>query len=613
MQSNRARLRSWIALPLAAILLLSSAPGFAQGRSEDHNQIVTAVVKDGKTVSVTRQPIPEEAFSFEAPLPKTAEEDFVPAGPREKIHPLLKEWVERRDPREKELVVVNFRDEIRIPRFPEPVTSERRSSMVNQAALAQSDRLVQEIKARRAPVHERRGRELAQGHGAEVLETFWLVDAMLLRLPLGAVKALAERADVLYIEPQHTGEEPPQASLDDVDDGRGRIASDWFFNLNQTWGWIGLLDTGVRFTHTLFNNPARIDYRRDCVNGLWNNCTSGYFTLNPTDNCWNHGTSSAGILTGNGNLGDAYRGVTAITLDSYKVYSCSGLDTAAAVRGFQAAVNALDRVIVAEIQATGDDASSISVAADNAFDAGSAVIAANGNFGPDPSTVRSPANAHKAIGVGAVDVQTLGLMNYQGRGPAPDGRIKPDIQAPTNTETASNASDTALQVFTGTSGATPYAAAAAMLFRNWLGSQGSAATPGEIYVHMILSGQRTGFDNDNGAGLVVMPNGGTFWRGSVTVGPGQFVDIPISVPANASNFNAALWWPESVSQSHNDVDLHLIDPFGSLVAYSVAIPTVFERARAAGALTPGTWTLRIYGYSVPTGSQTVYWAAHAAN
>ena len=67
--------------------------------------------------------------------------------------------------------------------------------------------------------------------------------------------------------------------------------------------------------------------------------------------------------------------------------------------------------------------------------------------------------------MGNFDVQTQGQVNSQSRGPAPDNRFKPDIQAPTNTETAGNGcgwqqncqtggSDTALRVFGGTSGAT---------------------------------------------------------------------------------------------------------------------------------------------------------------
>ena len=95
----------------------------------------------------------------------------------------------------------------------------------------------------------------------------------------------------------------------------------------------------------------------------------------------------------------------------------------------------------------------------------------------------SPGSAHKVIGVGSVDVQTLALAPTQSRGPTADGRIKPDLQAPTNTETASNASDTALRVFNGTSGATPYAGGAAALARKYrvVGFDVDAARIAEIH------------------------------------------------------------------------------------------------------------------------------------
>ena len=272
-----------------------------------------------------------------------------------------------------------------------------------------------------------------------MLETFWLVNSVLVRMPLGRVSALANRDDVMYVEPKNPGEKPPQATPnDDVDDGRARIVSDPYFNLGLAGGFIGLLDTGLRFTHRQFNSPSTIAFRRDCVNG-GANCTGGP-GFDPTDDCWNHGTSTAAIITGNARLGNAFRGVTAITLDSFKVYptSCGGLDAGAVVRAFQTAVAVLDRVIVAEMQGGGDDLSTISSAADAAFDAGAVVIAANGNNGPAASTVNTPANAHRVIGVGNFDVQTQAQINGQSRGPAPDGRFKPDIQAPTNTETASS-------------------------------------------------------------------------------------------------------------------------------------------------------------------------------
>lgn len=217
--------------------------------------------------------------------------------------------------------------------------------------------------------------------------------------------------------------------------------------------------------------------------------------------------------------------------------------------------------------------------------------------------------AHKAIGVGAVDVQTLATVS-QINGPAADGRTKPDIQAPTNTETASNASNTALRVFTGTSGATPYASGAGALLRNWLRGSNFDIDPGQVYAQMILSGQTPFFNNTNGAGLLNLPTGGSAFFGKTSVGNGGTINIPLNIGAGHNRFDCAIWWPETAAQSHNDVDVSLIDPFGVTRASSLSISSVFERARFSGAVASGTWTLRIRGFSVPAGPQTVYFTAH---
>jgi hypothetical protein len=464
--------------------------------------------------------------------------------------------------------------------------------------------------ARRAPTYNRLTAELRDRHQAEVLQTFWLTNAMLVRMPLNAVARLAQSDDVLFIEPERTLDVPPQDTNNnnDVDDGRARMSSDPYFPCCGTGGWIGLLDTGIRATHTLLTNPSHIAFREDCTSG-----TCGG-TPNPADDCWNHGTSTAAIITGNGNLGNAYRGVTAATLDSFKVYpaACGGLNTTAVLAAFQRAVQVLDRVIVAEMQGSGNDQSSISLAGDAAFDAGAVVIAANGNNGPNAGTVNTPANAHKVIGVGNYDVQTLAQILSQSRGAAPDGRIKPDIQAPTNTETASSASDTALRVFTGTSGATPYAAGAAWLVRTFLRGTSFSIDPGQVYSFLILSGQQPyPFDNTTGAGRLILPTNGQAWWGKVSVGNQATVDIQLSISGASSNtLDAALWWPETATQAHNDIDVRLVDPGGTIQDASVSFSSVFERARVAGPVAAGTWKLRLRGFSVPAGPQTVYWAAH---
>jgi hypothetical protein len=318
-------------------------------------------------------------------------------------------------------------------------------------------------------------------------------------------------------------------------------------------------------------------------------------------------------------------------VDSWKVYPSTfdangncrvpvTLDQNAVLRAFQTAVSVNDRVIVAEIQGWGDDASVISQAADNAFDAGTVTIAANGNFGPTIGSVRAPANAHKAIGVGCFDVQTLTQLANQGRGPTGDGRIKPDIQAPTNTETASNASDTALRSFGDTSGATPYAGGAAALARNFLLSTGRGIDPGQVYAYLILSGQQVFFNNTTGAGPLYLPIlDGTVFFGKVSVEDRDERIIRLNIGQGFNLLDVAVWWPETIqlpnqaTEVHNEIVIRLLDPNFTLVDRSGHFPSVFERARATGApLAAGRWTLRIDGEDVPGGSQTVYWAAHAA-
>ncbi len=611
-------------LLFSLIVLLSACEKPAPAPREDEdpvNKINAALLENGKIVKFSADEIPKDAFS-QQPFEEKTPEDEGEEQPQEKIHPVLKKWIEERPGNEKERLVINFRDEVRIPRFPEPAIDEPRDSATNKRALARAQELIRQIQERRDQNYKKLIEELGSRYNAQVLETFWLINGMVVEMPLSAVRDLAEREDVLYVEPQNAGEEPPQDgnNNNDVDDGRVRMVSDPYFNLGLTGGWIGLLDTGMRFTHTQFNSPSHIAFRRDCVNG-GADCNTGT-GLTPNDDCWNHGTSSGAIITANANQGNPYRGVTGIILDSFKVYPTSfnpttgacngGLNATAAVRGFQAAVAVLDRVIVAEMQGSGNDQSSISTAADNAFDSGAVIIAANGNNGPASSTVNTPANAHKVIGVGNFDVQTLNQINSQSRGPAPDNRYKPDIQAPTNTETASNASNTALRVFGGTSGATPYASGTAALLRNWLRGASFSIDPGQVYAQLILSGQQPyPFNNTSGTGPLRLPTDGWAWWGKVTVGNGVTIDIPLNISGGTpNNFDGALWWPETPSQSHNDIDLYLVDPGGAVRDLSFSVPSVFERARVADSVAAGIWKIRIRGYNVPTGSQTVYWAAH---
>ena len=527
-----------------------------------------------------------------------------------KISPVLAEWIRTKSADESVDIIITFQENLRIPRLPELLPDENRDKGETKRAAA-----IEKLKLAREESQAKSLKMLSEYGSFKKTESFWLVNSVAGTIRLGDVERLAKSADVVYLQPVEGGEKPPADANNNNDalDGRTWIVSDPYFNLGLSNPWIGLLDTGVRDTHNMFNTPDNIAWMRDCVNGGASCNDTSAANFDPTDFAWNHGTSSAGILTGNNRLGNEFRGVTEVRVDSWQIYTAAGLNSAAAVRGIQAGIAAFDKVLVGEIQASESDTGAIATAADNAYDAGVIFVSANGNFGPDASTVRSPGIAHKVLGVGGFMTDGGAQYDNQGRGPATDSRYKPDIQAPTWSETASNTSDTALQVFSGTSGATPYASAAAMLARNWLRQFGTYDN-GQTYALMILYGQKEWpYDNTVGAGPIEMATNGHAWWGKTSVGHHVNIDIPINVGSGKKDLDAALWWPESAAQNHNDIDVHLIDPSGVERAKGYSGVSIFERTGVNGALQAGTWIVRVRGYNVPTGSQSVYWAVHIRN
>jgi subtilisin family serine protease len=95
---------------------------------------------------------------------------------------------------------------------------------------------------------------------------------------------------------------------------------------------------------------------------------------------------------------------------------------------------------------------------------GIVVCNAMGNSGPAPRTLNSPADADSILSVGAVEPDDF-LAEFSSRGPAADGRIKPDLCG-RGTEVFAAYYESAqayTPYFGGTSGATPFVAAASAL------------------------------------------------------------------------------------------------------------------------------------------------------
>eukprot|EP00587_Corethron_hystrix_P001682 CAMPEP_0113306470 /NCGR_PEP_ID=MMETSP0010_2-20120614/5706_1 /TAXON_ID=216773 ORGANISM="Corethron hystrix, Strain 308" /NCGR_SAMPLE_ID=MMETSP0010_2 /ASSEMBLY_ACC=CAM_ASM_000155 /LENGTH=797 /DNA_ID=CAMNT_0000161139 /DNA_START=87 /DNA_END=2477 /DNA_ORIENTATION=+ /assembly_acc=CAM_ASM_000155 len=147
---------------------------------------------------------------------------------------------------------------------------------------------------------------------------------------------------------------------------------------------------------------------------------------------------------------------------------------------------------------------------------------AAGNSGPSSKSIGAPATAKNILSVGATQkaVKANKLTNWSSRGPTNDGRMGPMIVAPgdgTNSASAGNNNGCQLVQFSGTSMATPAAAGAAALVRQYFAEgwyengkkgSGSPLSPSAALVKAIMINGAvkisTGsmYDNSQGFGRI---------------------------------------------------------------------------------------------------------------
>ncbi|MDB6053027.1 MAG: hypothetical protein JWN25_550, partial [Verrucomicrobiales bacterium] len=153
-----------------------------------------------------------------------------------------------------------------------------------------------------------------------------------------------------------------------------------------------------------------------------------------------------------------------------------------------------------------------------------------GNAGPDEQTVGSPAVGKNVIASGASDndrpdfiIYADGIdaiADFSSRGPAEDGRIKPDVVAPgtwiASLQSASGDPENAWAVISGnyqyeggTSQSGPHVSGAAAVFVQYYRETHSNATPSPALVKAALINSAVDMDNEFGTGFV--PNNDEGW------------------------------------------------------------------------------------------------------
>ncbi len=306
---------------------------------------------------------------------------------------------------------------------------------------------------------------------AKVKNTYKIIPAASVRLRAGNVPKLAGLPFVKSIEPDYAvkfvlDKSVPQIQADKV----------W---INATGAGIdvAIIDTGIKKRNDL-NVVKETD-----------------FTGEGADDLNGHGTHVAGIVASQ----DAtYRGVAyGSNLFNVKVLRSDGSGFASdVIAGIDWAVSNGAEIISmslgAQVSAC-DGTDALSQAADSAVAKGIVVVVAAGNSGPGNGTINSPGCAKAPITIGAVD-DSDSVPSFSSRGPAADGRTKPDIVAPGVAIRSTWLSG--FKDLSGTSMSTPHASgsAAVLLEKNQL-------QPSEIKSILMSSAKDLGLDaNTQGSG-----------------------------------------------------------------------------------------------------------------
>lgn len=188
---------------------------------------------------------------------------------------------------------------------------------------------------------------------------------------------------------------------------------------------VAVLDTGIDGTHP--DLEGRVVDRFDLVDD-GASADGEVESLDPHG----HGTHVAGVLAGSGVADDgrAHAGVApGADLLDVRVMNDHGVGRSSAIiGGIERAVEADADVVLLSIGTAVDGSDEIAESVEWATEQGVVVVAAAGNRG-GPRSIGAPGRPADAITVGGID-DSGSVASYSSRGPTLDGRLKPDLVAP---------------------------------------------------------------------------------------------------------------------------------------------------------------------------------------